>query len=71
MQGQPSPDGPEQQIRAKPAEETKKVPLFEGNTNKQVIISMLLDEKTKTELINFLRDNNDIFAWSAEDLHGS
>ena len=28
----------------------------------------MLDGKTKAELIHFLRDNNDIFAWSAEDL---
>ena len=54
----PSPNEPEQQARAKPAEETKKVPLFEGNTTKQVIISTLLDKKTESELIHFLRDNN-------------
>ena len=30
----------------------------------------MLDGKTKAELIHFLRDNNDIFAWSAEDLRG-
>ena len=65
---EPSLDKLEQQIQAKPAEETKKVPLFEGNTSKQVIISALLDEKTESELINFLRDNNNIFAWSAKDL---
>jgi hypothetical protein len=46
------------------------VPLFEGNTSKQVIISAMLDDKTKSELIHFLHDNNDIFAWSAEDLRG-
>jgi hypothetical protein len=50
----------------KPPEETKEVPLFKGNTSKHVIISALLDEKTKSELIYFLRDNNDIFAWLAE-----
>jgi hypothetical protein len=54
----------------KPPEETKKVPLFKGNTSKQVIISALQDEKTKSELVYFLRDNNDIFAWLAEDLRG-
>ena len=54
----------------KPAEETKKVPLFEGNTGKQVTISAMLDDKTESELIQFLRDNSDIFAWSAEDLRG-
>ena len=29
-----------------------------------------MDEKTKSELIHFLRDNNDIFTWSAKDLRG-
>ena len=54
----------------KAAEETKKVPLFEGNTSKQVIISAMLDDKTESVLIHFLRDNNGIFAWSAEYLRG-
>jgi len=36
---EPSLDEPEQQIWAKLAEETKKVPLFKGNTNKKVVIS--------------------------------
>ena len=65
-----SPNEPEQQVRAKPVEETKKVPLFEGNTSKQVIISTMLDGKTEAELIHFLRDNSDIFAWSVDDLRG-
>ena len=30
----------------------------------------MLDSKTEGELIHFLRDNNDIFVWLAEDLHG-
>jgi len=40
---QPLPKEPEQQTKAKPAVETKKVPLFKGNTSKQVIISAMLD----------------------------
>jgi hypothetical protein len=44
--------------------------LLEGNTSKQVIISAKLDSKTESELIQFLRDNSDVFAWSAEDLRG-
>ena len=30
----------------------------------------MLDDKTEGEPIHFLHDNNDIFAWSAEDLRG-
>ena len=66
----PSPKEPAQQVRSKPAEETKKVPLYEGNTSNQVIISAMLDGKTEAGLIHFLRDNNDIFTWSTEDLRG-
>ena len=55
----PSPNELEQQVRAKPAKETKKVPLFKGNTSKKVIISTMLDGKTKADLIHFLRDNSD------------
>ena len=58
----PSPNELEQQVKAKPTEETKKLPLFKGNTSKQVIISAMLDGKTEAELIHFLRDNNNIFA---------
>ena len=60
----PSQTKPEQHVKAKPAEETKKVPLFEGNTSKQVIIFAMLDGETEAKLIHFLHDNNDIFAWS-------
>jgi hypothetical protein len=67
---EPSSHEPEQQARAKPAEETKRVTLFEGNNSKQVIISAKLDIKIESELIQFLRDNIDIFTWSAEDLRG-
>ena len=44
--------------------------MFEGNTSKQVIISAMLDDKIGSKLIHFLSDNDNIFAWSAEDLRG-
>jgi spore cortex formation protein SpoVR/YcgB (stage V sporulation) len=67
---EPSSDESEKQARVKPAKETKMVTLFEGNTSKQVTISAKLDNKIESELIQFLRDNSDIFAWSVEDLLG-
>jgi hypothetical protein len=41
----------EQQAWAKPAEETKRVTLFKGNTSKQVIISNKLDSQIENKLI--------------------
>ena len=67
---EPLSDEPKQQARAKPTEETKKVTLFEGNTSKQVIIFDKLDSKIESKLIQFLRDNSDIFARSTEELRG-
>ena len=64
------PNEPEQQVKGKPVEETKKVPLLEGNTSKQVIISTMLDGEIEADLIHFLHDINKIFAWSTEDLRG-
>jgi hypothetical protein len=67
---EPPLDEPEQQLKSKPAEETKTVTLFEGNKNEKVIISTLLDHETEAKLVQFLCDNSNIFAWSAEDLRG-
>jgi hypothetical protein len=58
---EPLQDELEQSIRAKPAEETKKIPLFEGNPDKQVIISSLLNSEAVNILISFLRENKYIF----------
>jgi hypothetical protein len=55
-------DEPEQLIRAKLAEETKRVLLYERNPDKQVIVSSLLDSEAENNLISFLHENNDIFA---------
>jgi hypothetical protein len=65
---QPSPS--EAQLKADPSEETKTVNLFEGNSKKKAIISALLEPEMEAKLVQFLRANSDIFAWSAQDLRG-
>jgi hypothetical protein len=49
-------------------EETKTVPISLLHPEKRATISALLDAETEAELVQFLTQNNDIFAWSAEDL---
>jgi len=51
---EPLLDRQEQPSRAKLAEETKKVPSFKGNSDKQVIISSLLDGEAEKNHIRFL-----------------
>jgi len=50
-----------------PAEHTKKVPLCEDVPDRMVIIGKGLEE---ARLIQFLRNNQDVFAWSLLDLRG-
>ncbi|XP_077242516.1 uncharacterized protein LOC143883035 [Tasmannia lanceolata] len=56
--------------RGEPVEELEKVPLFPGIEEQTVQIGSLLSRKPKTDLINFLKTNSDIFAWSASDMQG-
>jgi len=53
-----------------PAEHTKKVPLCEDVPNRMVIIGKELEEHEEARLIQFLRNNQDVFAWSSSDLRG-
>lgn len=51
-----------------PIERTISIPLKDEDPTKVVQIKSLLDEETRARLINFLRSNADIFAWSATDM---
>jgi len=44
--------------------------LVEGDTEKQFLIGSLLNPTEQTELISFLRQNSDIFAWRPYDCPG-
>ena len=51
-----------------PAEHTKKVLLCEDVPDRTVTISRGLEEAKESRLIQFLRNNQDVFAWSSSDL---
>jgi len=50
-----------------PGEHTKKVPLCEDIPDRIVTIGKGLEEAEEARLIQFLRNNQDIFAWSSSD----
>ena len=53
-----------------PAEHTKKVPLCEDVPDRTVTIGRGLEEAEEVRLIQFLRNNQDVFTWSSSDLRG-
>ena len=53
-----------------PAEHTKKVPLCENVPDRMVVIGKGLEEVEEARLVQFLRNNQDVFAWSSSDLRG-
>ncbi|GAV71172.1 hypothetical protein CFOL_v3_14666 [Cephalotus follicularis] len=56
--------------RPQPVEDVLQVPVEEGNTERVLQVGSQLGEVEKEELITFLRDNRDVFAWSAEEVSG-
>ena len=50
--------------------EVKKIPLDEHLPDKMVTINAILEPEEEKELLEFLRKNQDVFAWSASDLRG-
>ncbi|XP_077232027.1 uncharacterized protein LOC143865807 [Tasmannia lanceolata] len=53
-----------------PVEELTQVPLFGEDDDRTIQIGSLLTGKTRTNLVNFLKANADVFAWSALDMLG-
>ena len=53
-----------------PAERTKKIPMCEDVPDQMVIIEKGLEEAEEARLIQFLRNNQDVFTWSSSDLRG-
>ena len=56
--------------KAQACEETKRVPLDPLVPDKQVIIGTGLSQEEEDKLMEFLRSNKDVFAWSSNDLGG-
>ena len=60
----------ERRFVSEPTEVLEDIPLEEGNPEKFSRIGTSMEEKTKKDLVQFLRENIDVFAWSHEDMPG-
>ena len=60
----------ERRIVAEPIEVLEDIPLDEDDPEKSTKIGADLEGKIKKDLIHFLRENIDTFAWSHEDMPG-
>ena len=58
----------EKRIVAKPTEALENIPLDESNPERCTRVGVDLEEKNKKDLIQFLKKNTDVFAWSHEDM---
>ncbi|GAV56622.1 hypothetical protein CFOL_v3_00164 [Cephalotus follicularis] len=56
--------------RQSPVEDVVQVPLEVGNSERVFQVGSHLGEAEQGELITFLRDNKDVFAWSTEEVPG-
>ncbi|KAL5555727.1 hypothetical protein UlMin_037963 [Ulmus minor] len=64
------PREPSMEQHGEPVEELEEIPLFKDDLTKTCKIGSSLTGQLRTDLINFLRDHRDVFAWSHEDMPG-
>ena len=60
----------EMRVLAEPVEVLEDVPLDESNPEKFTRIGTSMEEKTKQDLVKFLRRSTDVFTWSHENMLG-
>nr|XP_017250801.1 PREDICTED: uncharacterized protein LOC108221433 [Daucus carota subsp. sativus] len=60
----------EEERKGKPAEDLVPIPLYTEEPEKVTYVGTLLQEELKQELVRFLRNNRDVFAWTAADMPG-
>ena len=60
----------EKRIVAEPTETLENIPLDESNPKRCTRVRADLEEKNKKDLVQFLKKNIDVFAWSHEDMPG-
>ena len=58
----------ERRVVAELIEALEDIPLEEGNPEKFTRIGISMEEKTKQDLVQFLKKSKDVFAWSHEDM---
>ena len=56
--------------RGKPAEDLVPIPLEIGDSEKVTYIGASLKKPLKSQLVTFLQENNDVFAWTTADMPG-
>ena len=70
----PLPVGPakraDEESAFQSAKDSKKVALDPSDSTKFVVVGAGLSDKYESELVEFLRENRDIFAWSPQDMPG-
>ena len=57
-------------IVAEPTEVLENIPLDESNLERYTRVGTDLEEKSKKDLVQFLKKNVDVFAWSHKDMPG-
>ena len=60
----------EKRIVAEPIEVLENIPLDESDLEKYTRVGAELEENTKKDLVQFLNENVDVFAWNYEDMPG-
>ena len=58
----------ERRVIAKPIEVLEDVTLDENNPEKYTRVGVSMEKKTKQNLVQFLKNSIDVFAWSNEDM---
>ena len=60
----------ERRVMAEPTEALENISLDEDDPENSTRIGADLEEKMKKDLIRFLRENIDVFAWTHKDMSG-
>ena len=60
----------EKRIAAEPTKALENIPLDERNLESYTKVRANLEGKNKKDLVQFLKKNIDVFAWSQEDMSG-
>jgi hypothetical protein len=55
---------------AEPTEKLKEITLTEGNEKRKTRIGTTMLAEIRGSIVQFLRENADVFAWSHEDMPG-
>ena len=58
----------ERKVVAEPTEVLEDIPLDENNPERYTRIGLDMEKKTKQDLVQFLKKNIDVFAWSHKDM---